>query len=139
MTKEDEITKNLSLIEYYKEQLNALDIQSQYLQVALADYYKAKMTIEQLQKTKEKSDILIPLGGGTYLNGSIQDASKVLVDIGAGLVTEKTIDGAINKLEERIKTLQDKQEKIVSTVQKLQEESTKLSQTTQKLIEETQK
>lgn len=139
MTKEEEITKNLSLIEYYKEQINALDLQSQYLQAAYADYYKAKMTIEQLHKAKDESDILIPLGGGNFINGSIKDVSKVLVDIGAGLVTEKTVDDALKKIDERIKNLQEKQEKILSTVQKLQEESTEISQKTQKLIDETQK
>jgi prefoldin alpha subunit len=139
MNKEDEITKNLSLIEYYKEQLNALDLQSQYIQAAFADYYKSKMTIEQLHKADVNSEILIPIGGGTYINGSIKDASKVLVDIGAGLVTEKSVDNALKKIDERIKNLQEKQEKLMETAQKLQAESAEISEKTQKLMEETQK
>lgn len=136
---EEEITKNLTLIEYYKEQLNAIDYQTQFMQAALADYYKAKITIEQLHKADENSEILIPVGGGTFINGSIKEVSKVLVDIGAGLVTEKTIDDALKKIDERIKNLQGKQEKLLSTAQKLQVESDELSQKTQKLVEETQK
>ena len=136
---EEEITKNLALIEYYKEQLNAIDYQTQFMQAALADYYKAKITIEQLHKADEKSDILIPVGGGSFINGSIKDTSKVLVDIGAGLVAEKTIEDAIKKIDERIKNLQEKQEKLLSTAQKLHVESDELSQKTQKLVEETQK
>ena len=136
---EEEITKNLTLIEYYKEQLNALDVQLQYMQAGLADYYKAKMTIEQIHKADKNSEILIPLGGGTFINGSIEDVSKVLVDIGTGLVTEKTVDDALKKIDERIKNLQEKQEKLLSTAQKLQAESAELSQKTQKLYEETQK
>lgn len=136
---EEEITRNLALIEYYKEQLNALDYQTQFIQAALADYYKAKITIEQLHKTDENSEILIPVGGGTFINGSIKETSKVLVDIGAGLVTEKTIDDALKKIDERIKNLQEKQEKFLATAQKLKLESDELSQKTQKLVEETQK
>ena len=136
---EEEITRNLALIEYYKEQLNAIDYQTQFMQAALADYYKAKITIGQLHKADENSEILIPVGGGTFINGSIKGASKVLVDIGAGLVTEKTIDDALKKIDERIKNLQEKQEKLLSTAQKLQVESDELSQKTQKLVEETQK
>ena len=117
---EEEITKNLTLIEYYKEQLNAIDYQTQFMQAALADYYKAKITIEQLHKADENSEILIPVGGGTFINGSIKEVSKVLVDIGAGLVTEKTIDDALKKIDERIKNLQGKQEKLLSTAKKLQ-------------------
>lgn len=139
MKKEDEITKNLSVIEYYKEQLNALDLQSQYMQAALVDYYKSKITIENLHKANINSDILIPIGGGAFINGSIKDYSKVLVDIGAGLVAEKTVDDALKKIDERIKNLHGKQEKIMETAQKLQAESTEISEKTQKLIEETQK
>jgi len=136
---EEEITRNLALIEYYKEQLNAIDYQTQFMQAALADYYKAKITIEQLHKADENSEILIPVGGGTFINGSIKESSNVLVDIGAGLVAEKTIDDALKKIDERIKNLQGKQEKLLSTAQKLQVESDELSQKTQKLVEETQK
>ncbi|UCD14178.1 MAG: prefoldin subunit alpha [Thermoplasmatales archaeon] len=139
MTKEDEITRNLTLIEYYKEQLNAVDMQTQLMQAALADYHKAKITIEQLEKADKNSEILIPIGGGTFINGSIKDASKILVDIGAGVVTEKTVDDAIKKINERIENLQKNQEKLLSTAQKLQAESVELSQKTQKLIEETKK
>jgi prefoldin alpha subunit len=139
MTKEEEITRNLSLIEYYKEQLDSIDMQSQLMQAALRDYYKGKMTIEQLRKADENSEILIPVGGGAFINGSITNVSKVLVDIGAGLVTEKTVDGAVKKIDERIKNLQENQEKLLSMAQKLQTEATELSQKTQKLMEETRK
>ena len=137
MTKEEEITRNLSLIEYYKEQLNSVDIQTQYMQAALTDYHKARLTIEQLHNADENSDILIPVGGGAFINGSIKNVSNVLVDIGAGLVAEKTIDDALKKIDERIKSLQENQEKLLSMAQKLQEDGTELSKKTQKLMEET--
>lgn len=135
MTKEDEITRNLTMIEYYKEQLNSIDMQIQYMQAAIADFYKAKMTVEQLPNASDKSDILIPIGGGTFVNGILVDHSKVLVDIGAGLVTEKSIDDAIKKIDERIKTLQENQERIMAMGQKLQNEATELSQKTQQMMD----
>lgn len=137
MTKEEEIAKNLSVIEYYKEQLNSLDMQAQLVQAALAEYHKAKMTVEQLSNADEKSDILIPVGGGTFLNGHIGDVSKILVDIGAGLVVEKPVDDAIKKIDERIQKLQENQEKLVAMAQQLQNEATEVSQKTQKLMQET--
>ena len=139
MTIEEEITKNLSLIEYYKDQLNSLELQSQYLQAALADYHKGKITIEQLEKIDDPSEILIPIGGGMFLNGSVINSSKVLVDIGAGLITEKTIEDAIKKIDERIKTVQENQEKLLTLAQKLQNEATELSQKTQHLMEQSKK
>ena len=135
MATEDEITRNLTMIEYYKEQLSSIDMQGQYLQAAIADFYKAKLTVEQLDKADDESEILIPIGGGTFLNGSLKDSSKVLVDIGAGLITEKTIDDAIKKIGERIKDLQENQEKLMSMAQKMQNEATELSQKTQQMMD----
>ena len=138
MGKEEEITRNLTMIEYYKEQLNSIDMQAQYLQAAIADFHKAKITVEQLNNAADKSEILIPIGGGTFLNGILTDHSKVLVDIGAGLVAEKTVDDAIKKIEGRNKTLQENQEKLVSMAQKLENDATELSQKTQKMMNDVQ-
>ena len=78
MTKEEEITKYLSLIEYNKEQINSIEIQSSYLQAAIADYYKAKMTIENLKKEDKDTEILIPIGGGTYINAFAKNTTRPL-------------------------------------------------------------
>jgi prefoldin alpha subunit len=137
MTKEEEITRNLTLIEYYKQQLESIDVQLQYLQDALGDFQRAKMTVEQVHNADENSEILIPIGGGTFVNGSLKNTSNVLIGVGAGLVVEKTIDEAIAKLDERMKKLQENQEKIVSLGQKLQAEAVELSQKTQKMMDET--
>jgi len=136
MGKEEEITRNLTMIEYYKEQLNAMDMQMQYLQAAVADFQKAKLTVGQLHKAQDKSEILIPIGGGTFLNGVLTDKSKVLVDIGAGLITEKSAEDAVKKIDERIETLQQNQQKLSSMAQKLQQDATELSQITQKMMDD---
>jgi len=137
MTKENEIATNLSMIEYYKEQLASIDMQIQYLQAAVADYHKAKITVEQLDKTKGVEDILVPVGLGVFINASTKDTSKVLVDIGAGIVAEKTVDDAIKKIDGRIEALQENQKKLLSMAQQLQTEAVELSNKTQKLVDET--
>jgi prefoldin alpha subunit len=139
MTKEEEITRNLTLIEYYKQQLESIDMQLQYLQSTLADYQRAKMTVEQLHAVDENSELLIPVGAGTFVNGSVKNASNVLIGVGAGIVLEKTVDEAVLKLEERIKRIQENLEKMVSLGQKIQSDAEELSQKTQHMMEETQR
>ena len=136
MTTEEDVTRNLTLIEYYKEQLSSIDMQMQYLQAAMADYQKAKMTIEQLEKTEEKTDIIVPVGSGVYINALAKDTSKVLLDIGAGVVTEKTVENALKKIDERIEYMQESQKKLLTIAQQVQAEATELSEKTQKLMAE---
>ena len=138
MTKEEEITRNLTLIEYYKEELNAIEVQIQYMQAAIADFHKAKLTVQQIQNAEINSEILIPIGGGTFLNGVLKDKSKILVDIGAGLITEKTGEGAVKKIDERIKNLQDNYNKLMSIAQKIENDANELSQKTQQMMDSSQ-
>jgi len=114
MAKDEEITRNLTLIEYYKQQLESIDMQLQYLQSTLADYQRAKLTVEQLHAADENSEVLIPVGAGTFINGSLKNASNVLIGVGAGLVVEKTVDEAVLKLEERMKRIEENLEKMAS-------------------------
>jgi prefoldin alpha subunit len=138
MTKEEDITRNLTLIEYYKQQLESIDMQLQYLQSTLADYQRAKMTVEQLDSVDDKSDLLIPVGAGTFVNGSLKNASNVLIGVGAGLVIEKPIGDAVAKLDERIKRIQENIEKMLSLGQKIQCDAEELSEKTQHMMQEAQ-
>ena len=60
MVDDEETMRNLQLLEYYKEQLNLLELQSNHVQTVLAEYHKAKMTIEHLSDTEETSDLPPP-------------------------------------------------------------------------------
>ena len=136
MATEKTITQNLTLIEYYKEQLNALDMQLQISQSALNDYTKAKLTLENLSKSTKEDDILIPIGGGTFIKGNLTDNNKILTDIGAGIVTEKPLKDALAKVDERIKLMQENRDKLINLAQKIQTEAAVLSQKTQELMQQ---
>jgi prefoldin alpha subunit len=139
MTKEEDITKNLTLIEYYKQQLESIDLQLQYLQSTLMEYQRAKMTVEQLSSVDANSDILIPVGAGTFINGSLKNASNVLIGVGAGIVIEKPVTEALSKIDERIRRIQENLEKMASLGQKIQDDAEELSQRTQRMMEEAQR
>jgi len=136
MTKDEELSRYMILIENYKEQLNSLDMQYSYLQAAIADYNKAKITLEQLIKADDGTEVLLPIGGSTFVNATAKSTSKVLFGIGGGIVTEKTSEDAIKKIDKRIESLQQTQEKLSSMAQQLQTEATQISDKAQRLLEE---
>ncbi len=136
MTKDEELSRYMILIENYKEQLNSLDMQYSYLQSAIADYVKAKMTLEQLIKADDGTEVLLPIGGSTFVSATTKSTSKVLFDIGGGIVAEKTSEDAIKKIDKRIESLQQTQEKLSSMAQQLQTEATQVSEKAQRLLEE---
>ena len=136
MTKDEELTKYMTIIEQYKEQMSSLETQSSYMQAAIAEYNKSKMTIEQLSKTSKGEEILLPIGGGTFIKAATVDSSQVLYDIGAGVVTEKSTDDTIKNIDKRIEELQKSLEKLAEIMQNLQNEAAEISQKAQNLISE---
>lgn len=139
MTKDEELAKYMALIEQYREQMNSLEMQSSYLQAAIADYSKAKITLEQLSNLDTGTEILLPIGGSTYIDATAKNTSKVIFDIGGGIVTEKTSDDAIKKIDKRVEDLQKTQEKLLTMMQNLQNEAAEVSAKAQKLLAEEQK
>ena len=136
MTKDEELAKHMALIEQYKEQLGQLETQYSYVQAAINEYTKARMTVEQLNKIEDGSDILLPIGGSTFIDANVKKTSNVLFDVGAGIVLEKSADDVVKKIDERIESLQKTQEKISSTAQQIQDEATETSIKAQKLMGE---
>ena len=124
MTKEEELQKYMTLIEYYKEQLKSLEYQFSLIQTTINDQTKAKITLEKLKGAKNDSELLLPIGGGAFINATLKNSSKVLYDVGEGVVIEKTIEDAIIKVDIRIKELQQTEEKISTMAQQIQNEAT---------------
>ena len=133
MTNEQEVQKRLVLLEYYKEQLNTIDMQTQYQQAALADLHKAKMTLENLDSVDTKTDMLIPIGGGAFIATNPSDTTNVLIDIGAGYVVEKKGTDAIKQIEKQIKQVEENQEKLLALSQQLQNEAAEVSRQAEEL------
>lgn len=139
MTGEEELQKHMEMIEYYKEQLRSLELQFSYLQSAIADQTKAKLTLEKLSKVKTDADMLLPIGGGAFIDATAKNPSKVLLEVGYGVVLEKTADEAAEKIGKRINDLQQTEERISSMAQQLQMEAAKVSDKVERLLSEQQK
>ncbi len=69
---------------------------------------EAISSVESIRGINQKQEFesLIPVGLGTYVKANVSGTSKVLLDVGAGIMVEKEHDSAINYLESRIKELQ---------------------------------
>ena len=139
MNKEEELQKNMAIIEYYKEQLRSLELQFSYLQNTIADNTKAKITLEKISKEKKEADVLLPIGGGVFIDAKAKNPAKVLFDVGNGIVIEKASNEAAEKLGKRIKDLQQTEEKMSSMAQQLQNGAADASGKVEKILSEQEK
>ncbi|VAH16570.1 unnamed protein product [Triticum turgidum subsp. durum] len=67
-----------------------------------------KLSVEQLKALKEQTDLeklLVPLTASLYVPGTLDDAEKVLVDVGTGYYIEKTMTQGKEYCERKINLL----------------------------------
>jgi len=83
----------------------SLDQKEETIMAFLREAISSVESIRGINQNQE-FESLIPVGLGTYVKANISGTSKVLLNVGAGIVVEKEHDSAINYLESRIKELQ---------------------------------
>ena len=119
---EAQVQEDLVRLDAYRAQLNQLLQQHQYLAASRADHVRAKDALEGLDHLAEAPELLIPLGGETFLRGTPQGKGPVLLGIGSGVVVElerpkvveiladrlTKIDEAAGELEGQIRTLDER-------------------------------
>lgn len=89
-----------------ESRMNEANSQREILTRAFLDARAGVVTLKELD-TSSTSEVLIPLGGGVFVNGTTPPVDKLLVAIGADVVVEKSIDEALKYLEERVKGMEN--------------------------------
>ena len=82
-----------------------LDQKEEVIMTFLREAISSVESIRGINQNQE-FESLLPVGLGTYVKANISGTSKILIDVGAGIVVEKEHNSAINYLESRIKELQ---------------------------------
>ena len=132
--KEAEVSRYLALLEMYKEQIESLANQSQIIQAMIEEYNRTKITLDKISNVEDGTEVLLSVGGGTFVNANIKDTKKVVYNIGADIMVEKTIEEAVKSIDERIDLLYNNLQKVVETTQKLEEAATQISEKVQEMM-----
>lgn len=88
-------------MQYLEQTAEALGQRMQMLTAARSDLLYAKATVEGLEKEKENVEMLVPIGGSTYLKVKLAYL-KLIVTLGAGVSVEKTLAETKESLQQRM-------------------------------------
>lgn len=76
------------------------------LQSTIADFTVSKESIAGLKEVEEGAPILVPTGGGTFVNANLGDLSKILINIGADVSIDMSLDEAQEDIAGRLDEVQ---------------------------------
>ncbi|MCI4348784.1 MAG: prefoldin subunit alpha [Thermoplasmata archaeon] len=127
-TTEQEVQEDLVRLDAYRNQLNALLQQHQYLTASHADHRRARETLEGIEKTDATTAFLLPVGGETFLHGSADASAKVLIGIGSGVVVEMERPKASELLAQRLTTIEKARQDLEGQMGTLEERIDALSE-----------
>jgi prefoldin alpha subunit len=90
---------------------------------AITDLTYANMTLDGIEKEKENAELLVPIGGSSYVKVKLADSNKVIVGMGAGVSIEKTLQETKTTLKERLdeleKTMNSAQQQFSKVVERI--------------------
>jgi prefoldin alpha subunit len=105
--KAEEELRRLSMeMRYLEQTAEALQQRINMVNAALTDINYANMTLDGIEKEKENSEMLVPIGGSSYVKVKLADPNKVILGMGSGVSVEKTLPEAKTALKERLDELE---------------------------------
>lgn len=125
---EEELRQMMATMEHYRAQLEGLAEQQQIIQLSLEENIRARETLKQYQVAGDEAEILVPVGGNSFVHARVASSEKVLIGLGSGVTVEKSADEALEIIEVRIKELAETVKKISERRGFLEAEHAKLNQ-----------
>lgn len=105
--KAEEELRRLSVeMRILEQTAEALQSRISMINAVITDLTYANMTLEGLEKQKENAELLVPIGGNSYIRARLETPDKVTVGIGAGVSVEKTLREAKEIIRKRLEDLE---------------------------------
>lgn len=127
---EEELRKISVELRFLEQTAEALQNRINMINAVGTDLSYASATLESLEKEKENSELLVPIGGTSYIMAKLDNPDKVIVGIGAGVSVEKTRQEARDIIKKRLedlnKTRLSMQQQFTQVAQKINEDREKL-------------
>jgi len=106
-TSSEEDLRRLTLeIRLLENTAQALQSRINFVNAALTDLRLARMSLEGIEKEKKGAQLIVPIGGGSYIKVKLEDPNTVIAGIGAGVSIERTLPEAMESLKNRIEELE---------------------------------
>lgn len=136
---EQELRQAMSTLEMFRAQLESIAENQQLIQISLEELGRARETLNQFQNAKEGDELLVPIGGNSFVFAKVATNSKAIVGIGTGISVEKSMDEAIKTMDDRSKELLDTMNKLNDRRLAIEEQANVLSQAVQQEVQALQR
>ena len=133
-----ELRRAAASLELVRGQIEALARQGETLEIALEEVLRARESLTQAGATGAGRELLMPIGANSFLIGSLKDAERVIVGIGSDVAVEMTLPAAVERLEARVKAIEEAERGLAERMAQLDGQAEAQSRRVQVLYEKAQ-
>jgi prefoldin alpha subunit len=110
-----------SLQTYLNQYTQQAEVYSRQLGMMEEGIREANASIETLKALAEAGEapVFMPIGGGLNIRATIIQPDEVFVSIGSDIIVQKTNEGAISYLQDRIKEMEATAKNLTEVLQKI--------------------
>ncbi|MDD3421672.1 MAG: prefoldin subunit alpha [Methanocellales archaeon] len=110
---EEEFRNILVQLQQYQASSEALQQQITLIDTSIRGCENAMQVLDKLEGARSSREMLVPIGAGSYIYASIT-SDQVLMELGAGISAEKSVEEARQSISER----KDKLSKVIERFNK---------------------
>ena len=117
--KEKELQQKYLELQLINNQMNQMQQHLNLIEAQILDLKHLENSLEEIKNVKEDTEILVPLGSGTFIKGKLIDNKEVLMNVGANTIVKKDLEDAISIIknqEEELKNLIEQVERELTEV-----------------------
>ena len=115
--KEQKLQKLYLEFQMFNQQIKQLEKQSAALNNHLMELIVTSQSLDDMKKTDEKTEILVPLSSGIYAKAELKDNKSFIVNVGANTALVKDTNSTKKMIEDQIDEIKKLQENLVNQLQ----------------------
>lgn len=100
--KEEQLRRLIVELRLMQGSAETLQQRLDLLRTAIRDLWVAESSLKAMKEMEEGTPILVPTGGGTFVNARLENLSRVIVGVGADISVEMDLDGALEDVSTRL-------------------------------------
>ncbi|MFH1408289.1 MAG: prefoldin subunit alpha [Nanoarchaeota archaeon] len=134
MMDEQKLQETYLQYQMIEQQLKQMQEQIQIIDKKIEEAEGLMITLEEMKDTKPGQNVLIPMSNGIFIRGKFISAADLLVNVGSGVVVEKTMPEVNGLIKEQITELQNIRMKAITEFEKILQEYSNLEQQLKTLV-----
>jgi len=117
---ETQFREAMATLDYYKAQLEGMYKQVEMLKLSSSEHRTAVDTLKEYMEMSDGEEILVPIGGDSFIHAKIAQPKKAIVGLGSGVRVEEGSSKGLERLEKRLDRIRTSESQLQTRIQELE-------------------